>query len=47
LAGLGASYTVAGHWSVRIDYLRFNKTGDTEVGKFSVNLASAGVSYTF
>jgi hypothetical protein len=47
LAGLGAAYTVAGHWSVRLDYLRFNKTGDSEVGRFSVNLASAGVSYTF
>jgi len=47
LAGVGASYTVAGHWSVRLDYLRVNKTGDSDVGKFSVNLATAGVSYTF
>jgi opacity protein-like surface antigen len=47
LAGIGASYTVAGHWSARIDYLRVNKTGNSDVGKFSVNLATAGLSYTF
>jgi opacity protein-like surface antigen len=48
LAGVGASYTVAGHFSVRLDYLRVNKTGDeNSVGKFTVNAATAGVSYTF
>jgi opacity protein-like surface antigen len=48
LAGLGASYTFAGHWSLRLDYLRVNQTGDSNTtGKFSVNLATAGVSYTF
>jgi opacity protein-like surface antigen len=48
LAGAGAAYTLAGHWSVRVDYLRVNKTGDSAAGgKFSVNLASAGVSFTF
>jgi OmpA-OmpF porin, OOP family len=47
LAGVGASYTMAGHWSVRIDYLRVNKAGDDDVGKYDVNLATAGVSYTF
>ncbi|MGC1524144.1 MAG: outer membrane beta-barrel protein [Steroidobacteraceae bacterium] len=48
LAGAGASYTIGGHVSIRLDYLRINKTGagDT-IGKFSVNLATAGVSYTF
>jgi hypothetical protein len=47
LAGVGASYAFAGHWSVRLDYLRVNKTGDSQTGRFSVNLASAGVSFTF
>ncbi len=48
LAVAGAAYTFAGHWSVRLDYVRVNKTGnDAAGGKYSVNLASAGVSYTF
>jgi carbohydrate-selective porin OprB len=47
LVGAGASYTFAGHWSIRLDYLRVNKTGDSQLGRFSVNLASAGVSFTF
>jgi len=48
LAGVGASYTVDGHFSIRLDYIRVDKTGDdNSVGKFSVNAATAGVSYTF
>jgi hypothetical protein len=48
LAGVGGAYTFGGHWSIRLDYLRVNQTGDTNsVGRFSVNLATAGVSYTF
>jgi opacity protein-like surface antigen len=48
LAGVGAAYSFAGHWSVRLDYLRVQKTGDSaSSGKFSVNVASAGVSFTF
>jgi opacity protein-like surface antigen len=48
LAGVGASYTIAGHVSIRLDYLRINKAGGGDtIGKFSVNLATAGVSYTF
>jgi opacity protein-like surface antigen len=48
LAGVGASYTLDGHLSIRLDYLRVDKTGDdNSVGKFSVNAATVGVSYTF
>jgi opacity protein-like surface antigen len=47
LVGAGVSYTIAGHWSIRLDYLRVNNTGDSQTGKFSVNLASAGVGFTF
>lgn len=48
LAGVGASYIFGGHWSVRLDYLRVNQTGDSNnVGKFSVNVGTVGVSYTF
>jgi|ERR1700733_14253865 opacity protein-like surface antigen len=48
LAGVGVSYTIAGHLSIRLDYLRIDKTGsDDTIGKFSVDLATAGVSYTF
>jgi opacity protein-like surface antigen len=48
LAGVGISYAIAGHLSVRLDYLRVNQTGDSnDVGRFSVNLGTVGVSYTF
>jgi hypothetical protein len=48
LAGVGGAYTFGGHWSIRLDYLRVSRTGDSHtVGKFSVNLATAGVSFTF
>lgn len=48
LAGVGASYIIGGHWSIRLDYLRVNQTGDNNsVGKFSVNVGTVGVSYTF
>jgi opacity protein-like surface antigen len=48
LAGVGASYAFAGHYSVRIDYLRVNDSGDSgTTGKFSINMATVGVSYTF
>ena len=48
LAGVGGSYIIGGHWSVRLDYLRVNQTGDNNnVGKFSVNVGTVGVSYTF
>lgn len=48
LVGVGASYSFAGHYSVRMDFLRVNDTGDSgTTGKFSVNMATVGVSYTF
>jgi opacity protein-like surface antigen len=48
LAGVGAAYALDAHWLVRLDYLRINDTGDSSVtGRFSVNLASAGVSFIF
>jgi opacity protein-like surface antigen len=48
LTGVGVAYTFAGHWSGRLDYLRINKTGDeSTIGRFSVNAASVGISYTF
>ncbi len=48
LAGVGAAYSFAGHWSVRLDYLRVNRTGNSATGgRFTVNLASAGLSLTF
>jgi opacity protein-like surface antigen len=48
LAGIGAAYTVAGHWSVHLDYLRVDQAGDSStVGKYNVSVASAGLSYTF
>jgi opacity protein-like surface antigen len=48
LAGVGASYTIGAHVSIRLDYLRIDKTGSNDtIGKFSVNMAAAGVTYTF
>ena len=48
LLGAGASYTLAGHWSGRLAYLRVHNTGDGATnGRFSVNLFTAGLSYTF
>jgi hypothetical protein len=48
LVGAGAAYTVAGHWSVHVDYLRVSQAGDSStVGKYNVNLTSGGLSYTF
>jgi hypothetical protein len=48
LAGVGGAYTFAGHWSVRLDYLRVNDAGDSaNVGKYSANLATVGASFTF
>ena len=48
LASAGAAYSIAGHFSIRLDYSRIQQTGDQDAGaKFSVNLITAGVSYSF
>jgi hypothetical protein len=48
LVSVGGAYTFAGHWSIRLDYLRVNQAGDDKtVGKYNVNAASAGVAFTF
>jgi OmpA-like transmembrane domain len=48
LVSVGGAYTLAGHWSVRVDYLRINQAGNSSsVGQYNVNLATAGVAYTF
>jgi hypothetical protein len=48
LAGVGAAYTFAWHWSIRLDYLRVNQAGNSNtVGKYNVNLETAGVTFTF
>jgi hypothetical protein len=48
LASVGAAYTFAWHWSLRVDYLRINDEGDSaNVGKYSVNMASVGASFIF
>jgi len=48
LLGLGAAYTVGGHWSAKIDYTRIQgaNIGTTDV-KYNVDMLSAGVAYTF
>jgi opacity protein-like surface antigen len=47
LLGAGVGYTLASHWSVRVDYLRIIQAGDSHVGRFDAGLATVGASYTF
>lgn len=47
-AGAGLGYNLSPHCSVRADYVRFTKVGDSNTtGKFSVDTASLGVRFTF
>lgn len=46
--GVGLAYTFAGHWSLRADFLRINQAGDSQsTGRYSVNMASAGLGFAF
>jgi hypothetical protein len=48
MAGVGAAYTIAGHWSARIDYLRVQKAGSsTKAVVYNVDMAALGFAYTF
>jgi opacity protein-like surface antigen len=47
LAGLGASYVFAGHWSARLDYLRIEHAGDDSTGKYNAGVLTLGAGYTF
>ena len=47
LAGVGAAYTFGSHCSARLDYLRVSKAGDDDDGKYSANVVTAGVTFTF
>lgn len=48
LVGIGAAYTLVGHWTIRLDYLRIDQAGNSNsAGTFNVNLAAAGLVYTF
>ncbi len=48
LVSVGAAYTFAGHWSIRLDYIRINQAGNSNtVGTYNVNLATAGATFTF
>jgi opacity protein-like surface antigen len=47
LVGAGGGYTFGEHWTVRVDYILISQAGDTSVGRFNVDLATAGVTFTF
>lgn len=47
LVGAGTAYALGQHWSVRLDFLHINKTGNTDTGKFNIDMATAGISFTF
>jgi len=48
LVGAGAAYSIAGHCSFRLDYLRIQQAGSSDTGgKFNVNVMTVGLSYTF
>jgi opacity protein-like surface antigen len=48
MGGIGASYSFTDNWSVRLDYLYFDKVGDKNTtGEANVGLAALGVRYRF
>jgi opacity protein-like surface antigen len=48
MAGIGASYAFNNNWSVRLDYMYFDKVGDKNTtGEANVNLAALGVRFQF
>jgi opacity protein-like surface antigen len=48
LVTAGTAYGFAGHWTVRLDYLRVNQAGDGDTtGKYDVNAVAAGITFMF
>ena len=47
LAEIGMSYSFAGHWLAKLDYLRVNQAGNDRTMKYDIGMASAGVAYAF
>ena len=47
MAGAGLAYSFNDHWSVRFDYLYFDKVGDKNIYQANVNLYAGGVRYRF
>lgn len=48
LVTAGTAYGFAGHWTVRLDYLRVNQAGnDGTTGKYDVNALAAGITFIF
>ncbi len=46
-ASLGLAWTVADHWSLRMDYLRVHRAGDSRTGSYDMDLATAGIAFVF
>jgi OmpA-OmpF porin, OOP family len=47
MAGAGLGYSFGEHWSVRVDYLYFDKVGDKDIYQTNVNLFSGGIRFKF
>lgn len=47
LLGAAGTYTIDGHWSARVDYLRVNQAGVASTGRYNADALTLGVSYTF
>jgi opacity protein-like surface antigen len=48
LVTAGTAYGFAGHWTVRLDYLRINQAGNgATTGKYDVNALAAGITFIF
>lgn len=47
MAGAGLGYSFTDNWSVRVDYLYFDKVGDSKIYQANVNLFAAGVRFKF
>lgn len=46
--GVGASWSPVDHWALRVDWDRYVHLGDRDtIGRYNVNLLSAGVVYSF
>jgi opacity protein-like surface antigen len=48
LVTAGTAYGFAGHWTIRLDYLRVNQAGDGDTtGKYDVDAIAAGFTFVF
>jgi opacity protein-like surface antigen len=47
MAGVGVGYSFGENWSVRVDYMYFDKVGDKDIYQTNVNFFSGGIRFKF